>query len=87
MVTVETLDRDTILQAVEGWVPVERVALARDILSTLVAKVKPKEVSSSAEHRRYTLADIRGFLPTDRPPPTDAEVQEMLEEALMDKFG
>lgn len=87
MVTIESLDRDTILQAVEAWAPDERVALARDILSTLVAKEEPAAASSPAARRKYTLADARGFLKTDRPPPTDEEVQELLEEALMEKYG
>lgn len=87
MVTVESLDRDTILQAVERWAPDERVALARDILSTLVGQVRGARSEPPAEPRRYTLKDIRGIAATDRPPPTDEEVKQWLDEYRMNKYG
>ena len=43
----------------------------------------PKQLSSK---KNVLINQMRGLLKTDAPPPTDAEIQIMLEERLLEKY-
>jgi hypothetical protein len=80
--TTPTVDRETILQAVEQWPVRDQVALARTILDR-------------AQHLANWLAGtptvsamkLRGMGSTDQPAPSDEEVARILEEERMRKYG
>ncbi len=55
-----------------------RLSLAAKILQSLEAEqTRPKK----------SLADLVGILETDKPPPTDEDVEQILEEERMRKYG
>ncbi len=80
--TAPTYDRETILRIVRQWPINEQVALADAILADARAAanpiVQPPAVPSSA---------LRGILANDQPPPSDAEVERILDEERMKKYG
>jgi hypothetical protein len=65
---------ETILQAIRRWSPTKRFALMRDIINTL----SPESVTPRP--RRNTLERALGLLATDRPAPSDEDVQHWLDE-------
>jgi len=67
-----------IWEAVRLWPPPMRLSLASKILQSLEAE---------QEGPKKSLRDIVGILATDRPPPTDEEVQRILDEERMVKYG
>jgi len=58
----------------------ERLALMKTILYSLEEELRPRPNRKGAAQR------MRGLLKTDAPPPTDAEVEAMLEERLVEKY-
>ena len=72
---------ETVLKTVHQWSPDRRFALVRDVINTLAPEVvlsRPK---------RKTLEKALGLLATSRPAPSDAEVQQWLDERRMEKYG
>ncbi len=59
----------------------DRLALASKLLESVRAEGKPQPA------QRGSLADLRGLMATDQPPPEDAEIERWLEEERMRKFG
>jgi len=79
------LDRETILQAVRTWSPEEQMTLAREILQQTghVPLIdEPPEPPA-----RGSWLGLVGLLATDKPPPTDEEVAQWLDEHRMEKYG
>ena len=72
---------ETVLKTVHQWPPDRRFALVRDVINTLAPEVAP------ARPRRKTLEKALGLLATGRPAPSDAEVQQWLDERRMEKYG
>lgn len=58
----------------------DRLALMKTILYSLEEELRPRRDRKGAAQR------MRGLLKTDAPPPTDAEVEAMLEERLVEKY-
>ncbi len=58
----------------------DRLALMKTILYSLEEELRPRPNRKGAAQR------MRGLLKTDAPPPTDAEVEAMLEEPLVEKY-
>ncbi len=58
----------------------DRLELMRAILQSLQHELRPRPDRKGAAQR------MRGLLKTDAPPPTDAEVEAMLEERLVEKY-
>lgn len=58
----------------------ERLELMDAIVRSLQREFRPKRDRHGATER------LMGLLKTDAPPPTDAEVQTMLEDSLMEKY-
>lgn len=58
----------------------DRLALMKTILYSLEEELRPPLNRKGAAQR------MRGLLKTDAPPPTDAEVEAMLEERLVEKY-
>lgn len=76
---VTDLDYETVRTIIQRWPTTMRITLIHDILDTL-AKQEPRDT------KRGTLERARGLLSTDRPAPTDEEVERMLEEHRMEKY-
>lgn len=76
MSTLESASYETVLSIVYRWTPDKRFALVQNVLSTL-APVQPK---------RKTFDKALGLLATDQPPPTDAEIEQWLDEHRMEKY-
>ena len=74
---IESINYDTVLQIVHKWPPNQRFALTRDLLNSL----EPESV------RTPTLQRALGLLATERPAPSDEEVEIWLDEHHMEKFG
>ncbi|MDQ2806752.1 MAG: hypothetical protein M3Z04_07515 [Chloroflexota bacterium] len=72
---------DTILQIVTHWPPAQRFDLVQEVLKTLAP------APEATRPRQKTLATALGMLAKDQPPPSDAEVEQWLEEARMEKYG
>ncbi len=58
----------------------DRLALMKTILYSLEEELRPRPNRQGAAQR------MRGLLKTDAAPPTDAEVEAMLEERLVEKY-
>jgi hypothetical protein len=71
-------DVQQIWQRIRSWPQPMRLSLAAKILQSLEAEqTRPKK----------SLADLVGILETDNPPPTDEEVEQIVEEERMRKYG
>ena len=81
MNTLKANSYDSVLQTVRQWPPDRRFALVRDVINTLETEVFPPQP------RRQTLKKALGLLAADRPAPSDAEVQQWLDEYGMEKYG
>ena len=58
----------------------DRLALMQTIIISLDRELRPRPDVKGALQR------MRGLAKTDAPPPTDAEVEAMLEERLVEKY-
>ncbi|HCF29884.1 MAG TPA: hypothetical protein DEV81_22390 [Cyanobacteria bacterium UBA11049] len=58
----------------------DRLALMKAIVTSLERELRPRPDVKGAVQR------MRGLAKTDAPPPTDAEVEAMLEERLVEKY-
>ena len=81
MNTIRANSYDSVLQTVRQWPPDRRLALVRDVINTLATEVFP------SRPRRKTLEKALGLLATSRPAPSDAEIQQWLDERRMEKYG
>jgi hypothetical protein len=81
MNTIRADSYDSVLQTVRQWPPDRRLALVRDVINTLATEVFP------SRPRRKTLEKALGLLATSRPAPSDAEIQQWLDERRMEKYG
>lgn len=82
----ETVRYDELLQVISKWPPALKFTLIRDLLQSLepaVATLQPVEPMMPTN----TLAQALGLLATDEPAPSDDEVDQMLEDARMEKYG
>ena len=78
MSVVEIDDLQQIWDRVRAWPQPMRVSLASKILRSLEAE---------QERPKKSLRDLVGILATDQPPPTDQEVERILEEERTRKYG
>jgi hypothetical protein len=58
----------------------DRLALVSVIIQSLQDNLSPQS------NRNSLINQMRGLLKTDRPPPTDAQVEAMLEEHRLEKY-
>ncbi|WP_017717818.1 hypothetical protein [Kamptonema formosum] len=58
----------------------ERLQLVDAIVRSLQEELRPRP------DRKAAIERMRGLAKTDAPPPTDAEVEAMLEERLVEKY-
>lgn len=75
MSTAEAQEMADILHRIETWSVPSRIALARHILES----VEGKPVVASPP-RELPVSALVGLLKTDAPPPTDEEVERIIEE-------
>ena len=73
-------DYETVRTIIHRWPTAMRITLIHDILDTLAKQ-------ESVDIKRGTLERARGLLNSGRPAPTDEEVQQMLDERRMEKYG
>jgi hypothetical protein len=72
---------EAVLDVVRKWSPDKRFLLIQDVMRTLESNFKPI-------HPRRQTADLAlGLLATNKPSPSDAEVEQWLEEHRMEKYG
>lgn len=82
-------DNEGILGAIRDWPAEKRLDLIRDIPRT----IKPRELLYEASEvgaqprRKHTLEKALGLLATDHRAPSDAEVEEWLEQRRSEKYG
>jgi hypothetical protein len=81
MAPPEATTYQTVLEIVRTWSPIKRYTLVQDVLRTLA----PEE--TTPQHKKKTLARALGLLATDQPPPSDAEIEQWLDEHRMEKYG
>ena len=79
MDTADTPSYETILKIVSRWPVEQRLRLVQDVRKTITP--------DAPYSRRPTLDQAMGLLATDRPAPSDAEVEQWLEEHRMEKYG
>ena len=58
---------------------IDRLELVNSIIYSLQEELRPRNLEGITER-------MTGLLKTDAPPPTDAEVEAMLEERLVEKY-
>jgi hypothetical protein len=80
MDSLAEIDRVTILRLVRTWTDDERLHLVQDVLRLI-------RINRTTAAHAATFEQARGLLKTDRPPPTDAEVQQWLDERRMERYG
>jgi len=71
---------------VKAWPVADRLALASRILQSL-EREQPRPAVPTPPHSRRTVMDLLGAWATDQPPPTDDEVERIIDEAVMRKHG
>lgn len=76
----ENIGYEGVLKIVSRWPTARQIALVEDILKTISSRVEPPK------QRRRTLDHALGLLATDKPAPTDEEVEQWLEESRQAKF-
>jgi hypothetical protein len=81
MSTKVPLTREEILVTVRTWPTDDQFDLAFEIFRTLDFDLP------SPEERREAFLRLRGVLATGAPPPTDEEVQQILEEERLKKYA
>ncbi len=81
MDTLATTSYQTVLNTVRQWPPDRRFALVQDVINTLASEV------AHPRPRHKTLEKALGLLATDQPAPSDAEIQQWLDEHRMEKYG
>jgi hypothetical protein len=77
----ENIGYEGVLKIVSQWPTAQQIALVEDVLRTISSRVEPPK------QRRRTLDQALGLLATDRPAPTDEEVERWLDEHRMEKYG
>lgn len=85
MTALENKEIADLVQRIRSWPPPMRIALARRILETLEGL--PVEQPPTERPRGPTAAEIAAMFKTDKPAPSDEEVDRILEEELMKKYG
>ena len=81
MPTVEPINYRAVIEIIRDWPPASRFSLVQDVLKTLAPEVE------SSRSKRNTLEKALGLLATNQPAPSDAEVQQWLDEHRMEKYG
>ncbi len=81
MPIVEPINYKAIIEIVRGWPPASRFSLVQDVLKTLAPEVE------NSQSKRNTLEKALGLLATSQSAPSDAEVQQWLDEHHMEKYG
>ncbi len=103
MASVEQAEYAAVLEAIRHWPPDARRGLVRELVKSLATPqaTGAKEGRHAAESTgmetpdigvadrpaKKTLADLVGLLRGDQPPPTDEEVECILGEERMKKYG
>jgi hypothetical protein len=82
MNTFEPGSYETVLKTVRQWPPARRFALVQDVLNTLAPTI-----TTPPQTRRKTLEKALGLLATDQPTPSDAEIEQWLDEHRMEIYG
>ena len=77
----ETLSYQTVINIVRRWPPDRRFALVHDVFETLLPEMSPPR------RKRKTLNEALGLLATEQPAPSDAEIQQWLDERRMEKYA
>lgn len=85
MTAGETNQIAEVVRRVQDWPAPLRVALARRILETLESP--PVEQPPVERPRGPTAAEVAALFKSDKPAPTDDEVQRLLEDELVKKYG
>lgn len=82
MSTAEANEMADILNRVKSWPVPSRIELARHILETVEGRpaVEPPP-------RSRPVSDLVGLLRADGPAPTDEEVEQIIEEERLRKYG
>ncbi|QEH35029.1 hypothetical protein OJF2_35740 [Aquisphaera giovannonii] len=82
MSAAQSEEMTDILRRIRSWPIASRISLARRILESV------EDVTVVEPPRREFPADaLIGLLKTDDPPPTDEEVERIIEEERMRKYG
>ena len=81
MPTVEPTNYKAIIEIVRDWPPTSRFSLVQDVLKTLAPEVEHSRT------QRNTLEKALGLLATSQSAPSDAEIQQWLDEHRMEKYG
>lgn len=77
--TVETYE--AVLQTIRQWPLERRLSLVQDVIRTM------KSDMEQPRSKKDTLSSALGLLATDRPAPSDEEVQRWLDEHRLEKYG
>ena len=81
MNTLKANGYEVVLSTVRQWPPNKRFALVRDVIDTLAIEAKPRQ------SRRNTLDKALGLLATSQRAPSDADIQQWLDERRMEKYN
>ena len=84
MTTAETNQIADLVRRVRDWSPSMRIALARRILETLES---PAAAQPPWPPRGPSATEVVAMFRRDKPAPYDQEVEHILEEELMKKYG
>ena len=81
MEATKTENYEDVLKTVRAWPAPARFMLVQEVLETLSAQ------TDAPRPRRRTLDRALGLLATDHPAPSDAVIQEWLDEHRREKYG
>ena len=79
---VSSQEYNHVLTTVNNWSPAQRIALIQDVLEALAPGIEEKEPASAK-----TLEMALGLLTSDRPSPSDEQVDIWLKEHREEKYG
>lgn len=79
--TREMAEYSAVFKTIRGWSPSLRATLISRLIYELAREAEP------ARPRRSTLERARGLLSNGSPPPSDEDVERILDEYRQEKYG
>jgi len=76
---------EEVLAAIRTWPLWQRFEPVQHVLQTIASELPPDP--DREKTRREALQRLGGILATDKPPPSDEEVERWLDEHRMEKYG
>jgi hypothetical protein len=79
--TNDPANYEAVINIVRSWPATQRFMLVQEVLATLAPE------KSTTARREPTLSRARGLLATQQSPPTDADIEALLDTRRQERYG